>query len=148
MSDTFTDEVLYLTALLREDQSLVVPRLSGIIPDCGAWIRSRSYVEPGRARFVFEFPRDICVEIYSALVSIGLQLTDASHLLLTELCRCTPHLFDPSSRQIPAVDEATLDVATRYICSLQIIKVQLQIWMVTKEDMETQLRDSNQCFAA
>src|SRR5438046_493512 len=46
MSDTFTDDVLYLTALLGEDQSTVVPRLSGIIPDCGAWIRSRSYVEP------------------------------------------------------------------------------------------------------
>jgi hypothetical protein len=41
MSDTFADDVLYLTALLGEDQSTVVPRLSGIIPDCGAWIRSR-----------------------------------------------------------------------------------------------------------
>jgi hypothetical protein len=147
MTDTITDEVLYLTALLREDQSLVLPRLSGLIPDCGAWIRGRSYIEPGRARFVFEFPRDICVEIYSTLVSLGLQLTDASHLLLTELCRCTPHVFDLSSRTIPAVDEATLDAATRYICSLQIIKVQLQIWMVTEEDLATQLRDS-QCFAA
>ena len=79
MSDTLADDVLYLTALLAEDQSMVVPRLSGVIPDCGAWIRSRSYVEPGTARFVFEFPRDICVEIYSALVSVGLQLTAASH---------------------------------------------------------------------
>src|ERR1700685_3973344 len=148
MSDTLSDDVLYLTALLHHGQSMVIPQLSGVIPDCGGWIRSRSYIEPGRARFVFEFPRDICVEIYSALVSIGLQLTDASHLLLTELCRCTPHLFDVSSRNIPAVDEATLDAATRYICSLQIIKVQLQIWMVTKEDMETQLRDSKQCVAA
>ena len=147
MSDTLLDDVLYLTALLPEDQSLVVPRLSGIIPDCGAWIRSRSYVEPGTARFVFEFPRDICVEIYSALVSVGLQLTAASHLLLTELCRCTPHLFDPSSRKIPAVDGATLDAATRYICSLEIIKVQLQIWMVKDEELETHLA-GNQCFAA
>jgi hypothetical protein len=147
MSDTLLDDVLYLTALLPEDQSLVVPRLSGLIPDCGAWIRSRSYVEPGTARFVFEFPRDICVEIYSALVSVGLQLTATSHLLLTELCRCTPHLFDPSSRKLPAVDGETLDAATRYICSLEIIKVQLQIWMVKDEELETQLGDSH-CFAA
>ena len=147
MSDTLLDDVLYLTALLPEDQSLVVPRLSGLIPDCGAWIRSRSYVEPGTARFVFEFPRDICVEIYSALVSVGLQLTATSHLLLTELCRCTPHLFDPSSRKVPAVDGETLDAATRYICSLEIIKVQLQIWMVKDEELETQLGGS-QCFAA
>ena len=147
MSDTLSGDVLYLTALLAEDQSTVVPRLSGLIPDCGAWIRSRSYVEPGTARFVFEFPRDICVEIYSALVSVGLQLTPASHALLTELCRCTPHVFDLASRQLPAVDVATLDVATRYICSLEIIKVQLQIWMVKEEELESQLGGS-QCFAA
>jgi len=147
MSDTLSGDVLYLTALVAEDQSTVVPRLSGLIPDCGAWIRSRSYVEPGTARFVFEFPRDICVEIYSALVSVGLQLTPASHALLTELCRCTPHVFDLSSRQLPAVDVATLDVATRYICSLEIIKVQLQIWMVKEEELESQLGGS-QCFAA
>jgi hypothetical protein len=147
MSDTLSGDVLYLTALLAEDQSTVVPRLSGLIPDCGAWIRSRSYVEPGTARFVFEFPRDICVEIYSALVSVGLQLTAASHALLTELCRCTPHVFDLASRQLPAVDVATLDDATRYICSLEIIKVQLQIWMVKEEELESQL-GSSQCFAA
>ena len=147
MSDTLSGDVLYLTALLAEDQSTVVPRLSGLIPDCGAWIRSRSYVEPGTARFVFEFPRDICVEIYSALVSVGLQLTAASHSVLTELCRCTPHVFDLASRQLPAVDVATLDVATRYICSLEIIKVQLQIWMVKNEELETHLA-GNQCFAA
>src|SRR6202167_1752568 len=104
MPETLLDDVLYLTALLPEDQSLVVSRLSGIIPDCGAWIRSRSYVEPGTARFVFEFPRDICVEIYSALVSVGLQLTTTSHSLLTELCRCTPHVFDLASRALPAMD--------------------------------------------
>jgi hypothetical protein len=143
MPDMTTDDVLYLTAFVPEDQSLVVPRLSGLIPDCGAWIRSRSYVAPGTARFVFEFPRDICVEIYSALVSVGLQLTPNSHSMLTELCRCTPHVFDPSSRQLPAVDVATLDAATRYICSLEIIKVQLQIWMVKEDEM-----DRAQCSAA
>ena len=126
---------------------MVVPHLSGVIPDCGGWIRSRSYTEPGTARFVFEFPRDICVEIYSALVSVGLQLTAASHSALTELCRCTPHVFDLASRTLPAMDVATLDAATRYICSLEIIKVQLQIWMVKEEELQTQV-DENQCFAA
>jgi hypothetical protein len=147
MSDPSSENVLYLTALIAEDQSMVVPRLSGNIPDCGGWIRSRSYLEKGTARFVFEFPRDICVEIYSVLVSAGLQLTAASHLLLTELCRCTPHLFAPSLRDLPAVDEASLDVATRYICSLEIIRVQLQIWMVKGEDLQNHLANT-QSFAA
>ncbi len=147
MPDSYCDDVLYLTALLPEDQLLVVSRLSGLIPDCGGWIRSRSYLEPGTARFVFEFPRDICVDVYGVLVSVGLQLTAASHQLLTELCRCTPHVFDLSSRKLPAVDGATLDAATRYICSLEIIKVQLQIWMVKEEEMEMQLGETP-CFAA
>lgn len=147
MSDTLSDDVLYITALLPRDQSTVVPRLSGLIPACGAWIRSRSYVEPGTVRFVFEFPRDICVEIYSALVSVGLQLTAASHSLLTELCRCTPHVFEMASRGLPAVDGATLEAATRYICSLEIIRVQLQIWMVKEDELQTQLGEI-QYFAA
>jgi hypothetical protein len=45
------------------------------------------------------------------------------------------------------MDVATLDAATRYICSLEIIKVQLQIWMVKEEELQTQV-DENQCFAA
>ena len=147
MFDTLADDVLYLTALLHEEQSLVVPRLSGLLPDCGAWIRSRSYVEPGNARLVFEFPRDICVEVYSALVSVGLQLSRTSHMSLTELCRCTPHVFDASQRKMPAVDGATLDAATRYICSLEIIKVQLQIWMVKEEELVAQPAGSH-CYAA
>jgi len=147
MTESSSENVLYLTALIAEDQSMIVPRLTGCIPDSGGWIRSRSYVTPGTARFVFEFPRDVCVEIYSVLVSVGLQLTAASHLLLTELCRCTPHLFDPGLRDLPAVDQASLDVATRYICSLEIIKVQLQIWMVNGEELQTHLAGS-QCSAA
>jgi hypothetical protein len=146
MSDTLADDVLYLTALVPKHQTTVLPRLNGAIPDCGAWIRSRSYIEPGTARLVFEFPRDICVEIYSALVSVGLQLTAASHSSLTELCRCTPHIFDLPARQLLASDVSTLDAATRYICSLEIIKVQLQIWMVPDDDLASQL--SGHSFAA
>jgi hypothetical protein len=147
MSDSSSENVLYLTALIAEDQSTVVPRLAANIPDCGGWIRSRSYFDRGTARFVFEFPRDICVEIYSVLVSAGLQLTADSHALLTELCRCTPHLFGPSLRDLPAEDEASLDAATRYICSLEIVKVQLQIWTVKTEELENHLAGS-QSFAA
>ena len=142
MPESYSDDVLYLTALLPESQSLVVSRLSGLIPDCGGWIRDRSYVERGTASFVFEFPRDLCVDIYAVLVSVGLQLTTTSHSLLTELCRCTPHVFDRSLRKQPAIDGASLDAATRYICSLEIIKVQLQIWMVKPEELELQLGES------
>jgi hypothetical protein len=45
--------------------------------------------------------------------------------------------------QAPAVDGATLDAATRYICSLEIIKVQLQIWMVKEENWKRSLAATN-----
>jgi hypothetical protein len=78
---------------------------------------------------------------------LSLSFPATSHALMTELCRCTPHVFDPHTRTLPAVDGATLDAATRYICSLEIIKVQLQIWMVKDEEMETKF-GGNHCFAA
>jgi hypothetical protein len=119
-----------IAATLPQGQSLVLPMLHGIICDSGGWILNRGVVEPGLARFVFEFPRDICVEIYSAIVSLGLDLTPSSHRTLTDLCRCTPYLFDVSSRTITAVDEASLDESTRYICSLEIVKAELSIQFV------------------
>lgn len=121
---------LEIAATLPQGQSLVLPVLHGLICDCGGWILNRGLVEPGLAHFVFEFPRDICVEIYSAIVSTGLELTAGSHRALTELCRCTPYLFDVPSRTVTAVDQSSLDESTRYICSLEIIKAELNIQFI------------------
>lgn len=76
---------------------------------------------------LFEFPRDLCAEVYGALVSLGLQLSDRSHLALTELCRCTPHLFDSPYRTLAVHDAASLARATDYICSLEIIQAELHV---------------------
>ena len=56
-------------------------------------------------------------------------------------------LQQPAVRTITVGLDTTLDDATRYICSLEIIKVQLQIWMVKDEELQTQ-REAVQCFAA
>ncbi|HEY4051771.1 MAG TPA: hypothetical protein VGM27_33370 [Acidobacteriaceae bacterium] len=119
-----------ISATLPEGQSSVLPVLHGVLCDCGGWILNRGFIGPGIARFVFEFPRDICVEIYSALVSLGFELTPASHRTLTELCRCTPYLFDLPSRTITAVDQTSLDESTRYVCSLEIVKAELCIQFI------------------
>jgi hypothetical protein len=140
----FMKPSIEITAMLPEGQSPVLPMLHGVLCDCGGWILNRGFIEPAIARFIFEFPRDICVEIYSALVSLGLELTAASHRTLTELCRCTPYLFDLPSRTVVAVDEASLDESTRYICSLEIVRAELSIQFVPRQGSGTRDQGSDQ----
>jgi hypothetical protein len=101
--------------------------LHGVIYKAGGWILSRSYFEASTANVVFEFPRDISIEIYGALVSLGLEFVPSSHLALAELCRCAPYLFDLPARSILAADEASLEEATIDLCALEIVKIELDI---------------------
>jgi hypothetical protein len=137
MDSPSANNVIKIEAFLLDGQTLILPTLHGIIYDCGGWVLSRDYLEPNVACFLFEFPRDICVEIYSSLVSVGLDLDPPSHRVLAELCRCTPYLFDLPSRTIKAMDQASLDEATRYICSLEIVQVQLIVQFVAQTAMHS-----------
>jgi hypothetical protein len=118
---------VYISAHLPEARALVLPMLHGVIYKAGGWILSRSYFEASTANVVFEFPRDISIEIYSALVSLGLEFVPSSHLALAELCRCAPYLFDLPARSILAADEASLEEATIDLCALEIVKIELDI---------------------
>lgn len=133
---SFMKPAVELSASVPQGQSGVLPMLHGILCDCGGWILQRGVLQPKLVRFVFEFPRDICVEIYSALVSLGLELTPESHRKLAELCRCTPFLFDLSSRTVRAADAASLDESTRYICSLEIVRVELFLQLDARGTVE------------
>jgi hypothetical protein len=124
---------VFLSALLPDDRSLRLPMLHGAISDAGGWIVSRSYFEDCAASVVFEFPRDISVEIYSALVSLGLEFAPSSHLALTELCRCAPYLFALPSRSVHSVDDASIGDATIDLCSLDIVKAELDIHFGAQE---------------
>jgi hypothetical protein len=82
---------LYLSASLHRSQPGALSELSRGIPGCGAWIRSREYLDSDRLRVVIEFPRELSPDVYGALVGAGLELSQDSHLLLTDLCRCAPY---------------------------------------------------------
>jgi hypothetical protein len=126
---------VYLSALLPEARASVLPLLHGVICDAGGWILSRSYFEACVANVVFEFPRDISVEIYSALVSLGLEFVPSSQLALAELCRCAPYLYDMPTRSIPSADEASLEEATMDFCSLELVKIELDIQFEARETL-------------
>lgn len=112
-------------AAARPEETHLLERLHGAVCERGGWVLHRVHTWRYAARMVFEFPRDACIDLYGAMASLGLRLSPASHLMMTDLCRRTPYLFDVSSRSITVEDHASLDRATVYICSLEFIKVEL-----------------------
>lgn len=107
---------------------------------CGAWVLRREQAWNSEATLVFEFPRDVSAEVYGVLVSNGLQLNDRSHRILTDLCRCTPDLFDRPSRALAVYDAASLARATEYVCTLEIIQAVLRICWATQGTMDQAFR--------
>jgi hypothetical protein len=91
---------LKLTATSLEEPAAVMRLLTGAIVGSGGWVLSRSFCEDG-GEISFEFERRTCVEMYTVLIAAGLELSQASHLRLTDLCHCT--------RNAPA--EALFDLA-------------------------------------
>jgi hypothetical protein len=118
---------IFLSAHLPRARARLLPRLNGVICSAGGWVLSRSYFEARAASVVFEFPRELSVEVYGALVSLGLEFVPSSHLAFEELCRSAPYLFDLPTRSLPWADEESLEKATMDLCSLEIIKVELDI---------------------
>jgi hypothetical protein len=132
MSGSTTATPIPIEAFLLEGQTRVLPALHGLIYDCGGWILFRDHPSSNLACFLLEFPRDICVEIYSCLVSVGLELAPAGHRALSELCRCTPFLFDAPTRTVKAADPGDLEKATEYICSLEMVQIRLTIRFIAE----------------
>ena len=86
------DEVLWaiqMRGVSMVEPSRLIVTLTGAIIACGGWVLSRSACDSGILSFLFEFERHACVDIYSVLISAGLELSQSSHLRFTELCQCT-----------------------------------------------------------
>jgi hypothetical protein len=85
---------LRLCALSGVEPSRLLRFLSATIFDNGGWILSRTHSDSG-VEVSFEFERSGAVDIYTALVAAGLELSQDSHHSLTELCHCTRNLARP-----------------------------------------------------
>jgi hypothetical protein len=85
---------LRLCALSGVEPCRLLRFLSATIFANGGWILSRTHSDIG-VEMSFEFERSGAVEIYTALVAAGLELSQDSHHSLTELCHCTRNLARP-----------------------------------------------------
>jgi hypothetical protein len=95
---------MQMKAISAEEPSQLVHALTGAILGCGGWVLSRGANDTGTVSLLFEFERQMCVEIYTMLIETGLELSQAGHIRFTELCQCTrSHPVDCGS-EIASVD--------------------------------------------
>ncbi len=80
---------MQMRAISIEEPGRLVQRLTGAILGCGGWVLSRGANDSGTVNLLFEFERRTCLDIYSVLIAVGLELSQNAHGRFTELCQCT-----------------------------------------------------------
>lgn len=99
-----------------EEPGRLVQTLTGAILGCGGWVLSRGTNDAGAVSMLFEFERQACVDIYSVLIAVGLDLSRTGHLRFTELCQCTRLGPQTCGAEIASID---LEIQTFPIDSLE-----------------------------
>jgi hypothetical protein len=70
------------------ERSALLPQLTGEFTNCGVWVLERRTLSPAASDFRFELQLGDVVELYGALVALGLEFTRSAHTTLTDLCTC------------------------------------------------------------
>ena len=102
---------LQVKAVTAEAPQRLIQTLTGAILGCGGWVISRGADESGMINMLFEFERQHCIEIYTLLVAVGLDLSQSAHLRLTELCQCTRSQTTECGAEIVAIDMEIYPIA-------------------------------------
>ena len=102
--DASTPWAIQLRAISTEEPARLVQSLTGAILGCGGWVLSRGANNSGTVNMLFEFERQSCMDIYSILVGVGLELSQSGHIHFTELCRCTQSHVRECGTDLASVD--------------------------------------------
>ncbi len=95
---------MQMKAVSTEEPSRLVQSLTGAILACGGWVLSRGANDTGMVNMLFEFEREACVDIYTVLIAVGLELSQTGHIRFTELCQCTRSQPRDCGAEIASVD--------------------------------------------
>jgi hypothetical protein len=95
---------LQMRATATDETARLIQTLTGAIIANGGWVLSRGANDAGTINILFEFERQNCIDIYTMLVTVGLELSQLAHLRFTELCQCTRSHYADCSREIVSVD--------------------------------------------
>jgi hypothetical protein len=75
-----------------EERHGLLPTLTSAFSDCGGWILDRKTLSSSTMEFRIEIQLRAVVDLYSAILACGLELTRNGHLGLTHLCTCRKNL--------------------------------------------------------
>ena len=95
---------MQMKAISIEEPSRLVQTLTGAILGCGGWVLSRGASDTGTVNMLFEFERQVCVDIYSIMIASGLELSQSGHIRFTELCQCTRSHQQECGAEIASID--------------------------------------------
>ena len=93
-----------MNGVSRVGPERLVQTLTGAILGCGGWVIHRGADDAGKVNLLFEFERQVCVDIYSVLVAAGGELGESEHLRFTELCQCTRSSHQDCRTEIASID--------------------------------------------
>ena len=95
---------MQMKAISIEEPARLVQTLTGAILGCGGWVLSRGANDTGMVSVLFEFERQVCVDMYSVLIAAGLELSQSGHIRFTELCQCTRSHQQECGTEIASID--------------------------------------------
>jgi hypothetical protein len=78
-----------MKARSNEEPARLAATLTGAILGCGGWVLSRGSSDAGALNILFEFERQACLDIYSLIIAVGVELSESGHRWFTDLCQCT-----------------------------------------------------------
>ncbi len=85
-------QLIELHGYCYSDRVALLPRLTSVFTNCGGWVLERRTISPAAMEFRFEIQLIGVVDLYGALVGLGLELTRSAHAQLTELCIRRKHI--------------------------------------------------------
>ncbi len=83
--------LIHLRARSFEDCEEIVPILLNSMASCGCWLLERRDVPPNAIQFHFEVLLRSVFELYSGLLSCGVELSRDSHARMKSLCTVRDH---------------------------------------------------------
>lgn len=79
---------LRLQCLTYDERATVLPAMLEAVDRAGGWVLDRRTMAAHALELRIELQVRALIDVYAALVSSGVELTRAAHMLLTERCLC------------------------------------------------------------
>jgi hypothetical protein len=83
--------VVELGGVSLEERGVILPRLYKVLTACGCWTVGYRHCGARVVEYSFEVALATMVELYCGLAQAGLEMSEASHRALTELCVLRTH---------------------------------------------------------